>query len=40
MALQAQQAELEQVYGDGKTSQKNKALNDLYKDAAKGKKKY
>ena len=36
MALQAQKAEQDQLYGNGKDKQKNKALQDLYKDAAKG----
>jgi hypothetical protein len=36
MALQAQKAEQDQLYGDGKNTQKNKALQDLYKDANKG----
>jgi hypothetical protein len=36
MALQAQKAEQEQLYGDMKNSQKNQALQDLYKDASKG----
>jgi hypothetical protein len=36
MALQAQKAEQEQLYGDEKHKQKNKALHDMYKDAAAG----
>ena len=36
MALQAQKAEQDQLYGSSKDKQKNKALQDLYKDAAKG----
>ena len=36
MALQAQKAEQEQLYGNSKNKAKNQALQDLYKDAAKG----
>ncbi|GKZ01265.1 hypothetical protein MPSEU_001077500 [Mayamaea pseudoterrestris] len=40
MALQAQKAEQAQLYGDKKSTQKNQALQDLYKDAAKGSSQY
>jgi hypothetical protein len=35
MALQAQQAEKEQMYGGGGGSQKQKAINDLYESTKK-----
>lgn len=36
MALQAQKAEQEQLYGDSKNKQKNQALQDFYNEAARG----